>query len=767
MLNPDTLLQNRYLIIRLLAEGGMGAVYEAKDQRLGNTVALKETFFADDEMRRAFHREAALLATLRHPALPKVIDHFNEESDQFLVMEFIRGDDLSRVMKLAAGPVPQRDALAWADQLLGALEYLHAQQPPVIHRDIKPQNIKLNERGEVILLDFGLAKEASVTGAINRSVRGYTLVYAPLEQIQGTGTDPRSDLYSVAATVYHLLTGFAPADAVSRATAFIQEGPDPLRPAHEVNPGISPAVSTVLAEALSQDRNRRPASAAVMRAQLRQAAAAGVAPTEVQHLPPPPLFHSQPKQATPLPSPDETPRPEARPTAGYAVPPTAAITTATPPPPARPYPNFNAVEERPKRGMKLPLIIGAIALAAIFGLLFFNSLFSTKERRADSPTTASVPADATALTSRELILGSGPETRLYAFTAGPGELKLTLNVIGKGSTVTIEALDRQRKELPFTGNRSDLVVGSTGSNEEAQARLVVDREKPLLLAVKTAYPDSLQALRLRIEGPARLSATQPSSPLNSLFADRDNPKPLAQATIYGGQGAPADAYYAFTAGPGEIKFALDVIGGGSQTEVEIFNEQSRQLRFAGDRNFSVSSTGQHEQGFSKLALASREKLLMRVRATYPDSLQAYRLKLEGPIESVTPGSGDSALNTVFARRDSALPLNSKELSGNGLDSDYYYLLRAGPGTVKFDLEVAADGSTFTVELFTADAKPFNFDNGTNKLSVASTGEKARGKAEITLGAEERLLMRLGNTYPNSMKNFRLKMDGAIKKAFGE
>jgi len=108
MLIPNTLLQNRYLIIRLLAEGGMGAVYEARDQRLGVTVALKETFFADDEMRRAFHREAALLATLRHQALPKVMDHFSEGSGQFLVMEFIRGDDLSRVMQPARGPLPRK-----------------------------------------------------------------------------------------------------------------------------------------------------------------------------------------------------------------------------------------------------------------------------------------------------------------------------------------------------------------------------------------------------------------------------------------------------------------------------------------------------------------------------------------------------------------------------------------------------------------------------------------------------------------------------------
>ena len=779
MLTPNTLLQNRYLIIRLLAEGGMGAVYEAKDQRLGVTVALKETFFADDEMRRAFHREAALLATLRHQALPKVMDHFSEGSGQFLVMEFIRGDDLSRVMQLARGPVPQRDALAWADQLLGALEYLHAQQPPIIHRDIKPQNLKLNERGEIILLDFGLAKEAAGTGTINRSVRGYTLIYAPIEQIQGTGTDPRSDLYSVAATVYHLLTGQTPADAVTRATALIQQRLDPLRLAHEVNPGISPAVSAVLAAALAQDRNRRPVNASVMRAQLRQAAAAGNAATEAQRVPPP-VFHSHPKQATPLhpqqyPQAAQSPRPEARPTAGYAVPPTAAVTTAMPPP-AQPYPNFNAIEEKPKRGIRLPLIIGMIALAAIFGaLLLFSSLFSTKESGSDSTATTSGPTDlpatdATPLTSRELLLSGGPENRLYAFIAEPGELKLTLNVIGKGSTITVEAFDAQKKEMPFTGDRSDLIVSSQGSNEEAQARLVVDRERPLLLAVKIAYPDSLQALRLRIEGPAKLNDAPANSPLNSFFADRDKPRALAHATIYGGQGAPADAYYAFTAGPGEIEFALDVIGGGSGTEIELFTENARPLKFADDKGFSLFSTGQHEQSFSKLVLATRQKVLMRVRTTYPDSLQACRLKLDGPIESVAPGSSDAAgqaINPVFAMRDNPLPLNSEELLSKTLDKDFYYLLRAGPGVATFDLELAADGSTFSVELFDSEAKPFNFDNGQNKFSVASTGEKTRGKAEITLAVEEKLLMRLSATYPNSMKNYRLKLDGAVKKATGE
>jgi serine/threonine protein kinase len=760
-------LQNRYLILRLLAEGGMGAVYEATDQRLGNRVALKETFFTDEEMRRAFHREAALLATLRHQALPKVIDHFTEGAGQFLVMEFIRGDDLSRLMKLAGGPIPQRDALAWADQLLGAVEYLHAQRPPIIHRDIKPQNLKLNERGEIILLDFGLAKESAGTGAINRSVRGYTLVYAPLEQIQGTGTDPRSDLYSVAATVYHLLTGVAPADAVTRATAMVEGRPDPLRPAHEVNPGVSPAISSALAAALSPDRNRRPSTAAAMRAELRQAAA------EAQRLPPPPIFHTQPRQATPLNPAAPPTQAEARPTLGYAVPPTAAMTTNVPP--LAPSPNFYAIEPEPKRGTKRVLVIGGVLLAAVITLM---ALFWTRKSVTDStltgkPAATTVIAGATQIASRELLLGGGPETRLYTFTALPGELRLTLNVIGKGSSVAIEAFDAQKNELPFSDGRSELALGSAGPNEQSEARLIVEREMPVLLAIETAYPDSLQAMRLRIEGPAKLSDARSSSPLNKLFAARDNPKPLAQAAVYGGQGAPAESYYQFRAGPGEIKFALDILGNGSGTEVELFDENSRKINFASGSSFSVSSTGQHERSVSSLLLASRQKLLMRLQTTYADSLQAFRLKLDGPVESTAAGttsaddSAGKALDPIFAMRDNPLPLNSKELSSNKLDKDYYYLLRAGPGTVTFEIELSAAGSTFSVELFNADAKPVNFDNGSNKFSVASTGEKARGKAEVTLGAEEKLLMRISNTYPDSMKNYKLKLDGAIKKAFGE
>ena len=277
MLTPETVLQGRYRIIRQLGQGGMGAVYEAVDQRLDTTVALKETLFADERLRKQFEREARLLARLHHPALPRVSDHFSEGDGQFLVMQYIPGDDLSEMMTRKRGPFPADQVLTWADQLLDALDYLHTQDPQIVHRDIKPQNLKLTSRGQIILLDFGLAKGQA--GEISRittsaSIFGYTPNYAPLEQIQGLGTDSRSDLYALAATVYHLMTGIKPPDALTRAAALVNGQPDPLVPASETNAAISSEVDHVLGKAMAQNREQRYTGASEMRKALQGSAQA-------------------------------------------------------------------------------------------------------------------------------------------------------------------------------------------------------------------------------------------------------------------------------------------------------------------------------------------------------------------------------------------------------------------------------------------------------------------------------------------------------------
>lgn len=276
-LAPNTLLQNRYLIVHLIGKGGMGDVYLAVDQRLGSAVALKRTFFSDDEMLgNAFEREAKTLARLRHPVLPKVSDHFTENGEQFLVMEHISGDDLSKRLEAMQKPFPLSWVLFWADHLLDALAYLHAHEPPIIHRDIKPQNLKLTDENHIILLDFGLSKNntgdtrAISTGSTG-SVVGYTPHYAPMEQIRGTGTNPKSDIYSLSATLYQLMTNAVPADSLTRADALLNDMSDPIKPISELNNEIPKAVSNVILKGMEISQDRRFASARDMQKALRDA----------------------------------------------------------------------------------------------------------------------------------------------------------------------------------------------------------------------------------------------------------------------------------------------------------------------------------------------------------------------------------------------------------------------------------------------------------------------------------------------------------------
>lgn len=275
-LAPNTLLQNRYLIVHLIGKGGMGEVYLAVDQRLGSAVALKRTFFSDDEMLgSAFEREARTLARLRHPVLPKVSDHFTENELQYLVMEHITGDDLAKRLETTNKPFPLNWVLFWADQLLDALAYLHGHNPPIIHRDIKPQNLKLTDENHIVLLDFGLAKNSvgntRVSSTTGGSIVGYTPHYAPMEQIRGTGTNPRSDIYSMSATFYQLLSNVVPPDALTRADNVLNGLADPAKPLSEVNPEIPKKISDVLLKGMALSMEQRYQNARDMQKALREA----------------------------------------------------------------------------------------------------------------------------------------------------------------------------------------------------------------------------------------------------------------------------------------------------------------------------------------------------------------------------------------------------------------------------------------------------------------------------------------------------------------
>ena len=277
-LMPGAVLRDRYKIIDLVGQGGMGAIYRAEDLRLaGRYCAIKEVQpepRASSSMlaqaREQFYREASTLARLDHPNLPKVSDHFSEGDCDYLVMDFVPGRELKEIMEEARRQgkfLDEEEVLSWADQLCQALEYLHSQDPPILHRDIKPSNIKLTPAGAIKLVDFGLVKLLIPDDARTITIlqgRG-TVQYTPLEQYGGdTGhTDARSDIYSLGATLYHLLTGQSPTDAKQR---FLEPGS--LASPRSLNPDLSPQTERALLRALEMHPDQRPGSVAEFRTEL-------------------------------------------------------------------------------------------------------------------------------------------------------------------------------------------------------------------------------------------------------------------------------------------------------------------------------------------------------------------------------------------------------------------------------------------------------------------------------------------------------------------
>ena len=178
-LERGALLYDRYLILEILGQGGMGELYRAKDENLGLEVALKENLFTTDEYARQFKREAIILANLRHANLPRVSDHFVIDGQgQYLVMDYVEGEDLRELMD-QFGVVSEEDVLKIGIALCDALTYMHTQNPPILHRDIKPGNVKITSSGQVYLVDFGLAKVAYSGQRTTTGARAMTPGYSP------------------------------------------------------------------------------------------------------------------------------------------------------------------------------------------------------------------------------------------------------------------------------------------------------------------------------------------------------------------------------------------------------------------------------------------------------------------------------------------------------------------------------------------------------------------------------------------------------------
>ncbi len=246
ILERGALLNNRYRIVEILGQGGMGSVYRAVDENLGVEVAVKDNMFTSEDYARQFRREAILLANLRHPNLPRVTDHFIIEGQgQYLVMDYIEGEDLRQRME-RVGVLPEEEVCLIGAAVCDALSYLGSRKPPIIHRDIKPGNVKITPQGQIYLVDFGLAKTLIGTQPTTTGARAMTPGYSPPEQYGTARTDQRSDVFSLGATLYAALTGYTPEDALARAMDQAE-----LTPIRKYNPRVSRRMAAVIEKALA------------------------------------------------------------------------------------------------------------------------------------------------------------------------------------------------------------------------------------------------------------------------------------------------------------------------------------------------------------------------------------------------------------------------------------------------------------------------------------------------------------------------------------
>ncbi len=256
MLSPGTILQGRYQVEAPIGIGGMSVVYRGRDLRFKDVVrycAIKEMVqSAPDSQTRLlnlknFQREAGLLATLQHPAIPKVYDFFEENGKVYLVLEFIPGKDLETVLEEHGKPLDEERVARWALQICDVLSYLHNHKPePIVFRDMKPSNVMVVGDDRIVLIDFGIAR------TLNRSDRKGTMIgtegYSPPEQYRGIA-EPVGDIYAFGATLHHLLTNTDP----RLETPFtFQE-----RPIRQINPTVSPEMEAVVARALEYDMAAR------------------------------------------------------------------------------------------------------------------------------------------------------------------------------------------------------------------------------------------------------------------------------------------------------------------------------------------------------------------------------------------------------------------------------------------------------------------------------------------------------------------------------
>lgn len=252
VLESGVLLQNRYRIIEILGQGGMGSIYRAMDENLGVEVAVKENLFTTEEYAKQFRQEAIILATLRHPNLPRVSDHFVIDGvGQYLIMDYVMGEDLRDLMERDL-VIREVDILDISIAICDALIYMHSRNPPVLHRDIKPGNVRISPEGNIYLVDFGLAKVVYQGQETSTGAKAMTPGYSPPEQYGAARTDHRTDIYSLGATMYAALTGSIPEDSLARTMDQVE-----LTPIRNRNHQITRRTANAIEKALEIHPNNR------------------------------------------------------------------------------------------------------------------------------------------------------------------------------------------------------------------------------------------------------------------------------------------------------------------------------------------------------------------------------------------------------------------------------------------------------------------------------------------------------------------------------
>jgi serine/threonine protein kinase/Tol biopolymer transport system component len=427
-----SLLHNRYRIEQVIAQGGMGAIYRATDESLGVYVAVKENLFTTEESTRQFRREATILAGLRHSNLPRVTDHFVIPGQgQYLVMDYIEGEDLRQTLT-NEGKLPEANVVFIGSVICDALSYLHSRPSPIIHRDIKPGNIKVTPTKQIFLVDFGLAKESQAGQATTIGAQALTPGYAPPEQY-GQGTNPISDIYSLAATLFAVLTGQIPEDGLARAM-----GSATLTPIRKYNSAVSDRVATVIEKAMSVDISQRYQTAEEFKqALLSSNTAALQRSTQL----------NQKQASTPAASNRtvSTPRQNAPP----AVPQSSAVRPISPP--------------AAKPGLPvIPLVIGAfILLGLVVGGVLFVFGGSYLLGSGQKPTTPAPPPTKIAVIPPTHTATSAPtETTAPTNTVVPATSTIPAAVVTEAPTDTFTPAATPRGggagQIAFASNRSGI-----------------------------------------------------------------------------------------------------------------------------------------------------------------------------------------------------------------------------------------------------------------------------------------------------------------------